>query len=60
MNQPFEMNLTALWARMLRLTAIVALTVAGAAHARLSVFEALDCCRRPKIDSLKGIVPIQN
>lgn len=42
MNQPLEMKQTALWSRMLRLTAILALTVASAAHARLSVFEALD------------------
>ena len=36
------MKQTALWARMLRLTAILALTVTSAAHARLPVFEALD------------------
>ncbi len=42
MNQPVEMKQTARWSRMLRLTAILALTVASAAHARLSVFEALD------------------
>ena len=42
MNQPFEMKQTALWSRMLRLTAILALTVASTAQARLSVFEALD------------------
>ena len=42
MNQPFEMKQTTLWARMLRLTAILALTVTSAAHARLPVFEALD------------------
>ena len=42
MNQPFEMKQTAPWSRMLRLTAILALTVASTAHARLSVFEALD------------------
>ena len=42
MNQPFEMKQTALWSRMLRLTAILALTVASAAHARLPVFEPLD------------------
>lgn len=42
MNPPFEMKQTALWSRMLRLTAILALTVASAAQARLSVFEALD------------------
>ena len=42
MNQSFEMKQTALWSRMLRLTAILELVVASAAHARLSVFEALD------------------
>lgn len=42
MNQPFEMKQTAPWSRMLRLTAILALTVASTAQARLSVFEALD------------------
>jgi endonuclease G len=42
MNLPFEMKQTAPWSRMLRLTAILALTVASTAHARLSVFEALD------------------
>ena len=42
MNQPFEMKQTAPWSRMLRLTAILALTTASAAQARLSVFEALD------------------
>ena len=41
-NQPFEMKQTAPWSRMLRLTAILALTVASTAQARLSVFEALD------------------
>ena len=36
------MKQTAPWSRMLRLTAIFALTVASTAHARLSIFEALD------------------
>lgn len=26
----------------------------------LTVFQMCDCCRRPKTDSLKGLVPIQN
>ena len=50
MNQPFEMKQTAPWSRMLRLTAILALTFVSTAHARLSVFEALDtgqCVRTP-------------
>jgi len=29
-------------------------------HAPVALDEGVLCCRRPKIDSLKGIVPIQN